>query len=85
MPCFSIKKTVSETIIDNSVSLQGVSIVIQITNTGTESDFDAKYTINANSRDVLVFKYWITRTIKNTVGNSANINVKLKEAANVLD
>jgi TonB-linked SusC/RagA family outer membrane protein len=82
---FAQEKTVSGTITDNSGPLPGVSIVIKGTNIGTESDFDGKYTIKVNSGDALVFRYLGYTTVQKTVGNSTNIDVTLKEDANVLD
>jgi len=42
---------------DNGLPLPGVNIVIKGTATGTQSDFDGNYTINANVGQTLVFTY----------------------------
>ena len=53
-----VNAQVSGTVVDeNSQPLPGVSIVVKGTSTGTTSDFDGKYSINANQGDVLVFSY----------------------------
>ncbi|GAA4274452.1 TonB-dependent receptor [Aquimarina gracilis] len=49
---------VSGTVLDDqSQPLPGVSVVIKGTETGTITDFDGKYTIEANSGQILVFSY----------------------------
>ncbi len=49
---------VSGTILDDSSQpLPGVSIVVKGTTTGTTSDFDGNYSIDANQGDTLVFSY----------------------------
>ena len=35
----------------------GATVMVQGTSTGTATDFDGKYTINAGDNDVLVFSY----------------------------
>ncbi|WP_088323897.1 SusC/RagA family TonB-linked outer membrane protein [Polaribacter tangerinus] len=82
---FAQSKTISGTVTDESGSLPGVSVLIKGTTTGTETDFDGKYTIKANSGDVLVFRYLGYKVVERTVGASNSINVKLQEDANVLD
>ncbi|MFC4721041.1 TonB-dependent receptor domain-containing protein [Geojedonia litorea] len=42
---------------DTSQPLPGVSVIIKGTTTGASTDFDGKYTINAQIGDVLVFSY----------------------------
>jgi len=54
---FAQEKTITGTVTDNSGSLPGVSIVIKGTNTGTETNFDGKYTIAAKTGTILVFKF----------------------------
>ncbi|MEW7291227.1 TonB-dependent receptor [Aquimarina sp. 2304DJ70-9] len=49
---------VSGTVLDDqSQPLPGVSVVIKGTETGTVTDFDGKYTIEADSGQILVFSY----------------------------
>ena len=52
---FAQDKTVSGTVSDSSGSLPGVSVVIKGTTTGSETDFDGKYTFKQKVGDVLVF------------------------------
>ena len=78
------EKTITGTVSDETGPLPGVSIVIKGTTTGTETDFDGKYSINANTGDVLVFSFVGMATQERTVGSSNVINVVL-EADNVLE
>lgn len=82
---FAQDKAISGTVKDASGALPGVSILIKGTTTGTETDFDGKYTLRASSGNVLVFSYLGYKTVERTVGNAAVINVTLAEDANVLD
>jgi TonB-linked SusC/RagA family outer membrane protein len=61
------------------VPLPGVSIIIQGTTTGTQTDFDGNYTLAANQGDVLEFSYLGMATQTITVGAEATINVTLQE------
>ena len=55
---FAQERTVSGTVTDaNGLPLPGVSIVIKGTSTGTQSDFDGKYSIKALTNQVLVFSF----------------------------
>ena len=54
---FAQEKTISGTVSDESGPLPGVSVLIKGTTTGTETDFDGKYSIKAKTGDVLVFSY----------------------------
>ena len=82
---FAQEKTVSGTVSDESGSLPGVSVIIKGSTKGTETDFDGKYSIQAKTGDVLVFRYLGYKASERTVGSSNVINVKLAEDANVLD
>jgi TonB-linked SusC/RagA family outer membrane protein len=65
--------------------LPGVSIMIKNTNKGTSTDVSGKYSISAEPGAVLVFKFigYLPKEI--TVGDQANINVKLVPQANMLN
>lgn len=79
------KMSVSGTVTDNSGVLPGVSITIKGTTSGTETDFDGKYTLSTNKGAVLVFRYLGYKTSERKVGNSNTINVKMAEDSSVLD
>ena len=74
---FAQEKTISGTVGEASGALPGVSVVIKGTTTGTETDFDGKNSIKANTGTVLVFRYLGYTTVERTVGDSDTINVTL--------
>jgi len=80
------QKTVSGTVSDESGALPGVSVLIKGTTTGTETDFDGKYSLQANAGDILQFSYIGMETTSKTVGAASTYNVVMAvDAANVLD
>ena len=74
---FAQTKTVTGVVTDGSLPLPGVSVLVKGTQTGTQTDFDGNYSINASVGDVLVFSYVSMTTQEVTVGNSNTINVTL--------
>ena len=82
---FAQEKTISGTVSDISGVLPGVSVIIEGTTNGAETDFDGNYAIKASSGDVLVFQYLGYKTINKTVGTSNTINVTLEEGGEVLE
>ena len=82
---FAQEKTVSGTVSESSGVLPGVSVSLKGTATGTETDFDGKYSIRTKVGDILVFSYLGYKRVERTVGNSNTINVTLEQDDNVLD
>ena len=81
------EKSISGTVtskLDGS-TLPGVSIVVQGTTRGTETDFDGKYTIKASEGEKLSFSFLGMKTKTVTVSSSNTINVVLEEDADQLD
>ncbi|MGB3774141.1 MAG: TonB-dependent receptor [Leeuwenhoekiella sp.] len=70
---------------DTGGPLPGVNIVIQGTTTGTQTDFDGNYSLNASAGDILEFSYLGFQTQDITVADQAQINVSLVPASNDLD
>ena len=68
---------VSGTVTDETGPLPGVSVIVKGTTTGTTTDFDGNYQINANTGDVLVFSYVGYDTLEKAV-TGAVMNVTLK-------
>ncbi|WP_280745604.1 MULTISPECIES: SusC/RagA family TonB-linked outer membrane protein [unclassified Parabacteroides] len=64
--------------------LPGVNITIQGTTTGTITDIDGQYAINAKQGDALVFSYLGLKPQTVTVGASMTVNVVLEEDSQVL-
>ncbi|MFY0603477.1 MAG: carboxypeptidase-like regulatory domain-containing protein [Flavobacteriaceae bacterium] len=78
-----IKKrfTVKGVVKDETGSLPGVSILLQGTTKGTETDFDGKFTfpVSLKKGDVLIFSYLGYKTEKVTIdGKNSNPNLILK-------
>lgn len=76
---FAQEKTVSGTVTDNSdIPLPGVSVSVEGTDRGTQTDFNGEYSIQASPSEILVFEYIGLKTVKMTVGNQSEINVSLE-------
>lgn len=79
--------TVTGVVTDKSdgLPLPGVSIMIKGTISGTATDAEGKYSLEANSTDVLVFSFIGMKTEEVPVGNRSVINVALESMAQSLD
>ena len=84
---FAQEKTISGTVSDNSgLPLPGVNIIVKDTSTGTQTDFDGNYTIQASVGQSLVFSYVGFTTVERAITASTNsISVQLQEDAAVLE
>jgi TonB-linked SusC/RagA family outer membrane protein len=83
---FAQQKDISGTITDGSGQpLPGANVLVEGTTTGTQTDFDGNYTIQAQEGDVLVYSYIGFSSQSITVGNQTTINVMLTEDAALLD
>ncbi|WP_308991075.1 TonB-dependent receptor [Mariniflexile litorale] len=78
----NVKGTVSD---EAGLPLPGVSVIIKNTSTGTATDFDGNYTINASSNAILVFSYLGYKTQEISVNGGSTVNVKLAEDTSELD
>lgn len=65
--------------------LIGVTVRVQKTETGTVTDFDGKYTIEAAGKSTLTFSYIGYETVDVPVNGRNVIDVTLKEKDNVLN
>ncbi|PWH84269.1 SusC/RagA family TonB-linked outer membrane protein [Algibacter marinivivus] len=82
---FAQGKTISGTVTDNSgLPLPGATVLVKGTSSGASTDFDGKFSIQANQGDALVFSYVGYSTQEVVVGSSATIDVKLLEDAQAL-
>ncbi|WP_026777025.1 TonB-dependent receptor [Polaribacter sp. Hel_I_88] len=77
--------SISGTVNDSSGALPGVSVSIKGTSKGTETDFNGKYTINAEVGNTLVYRYLGYKRIEKVVGNSRTIDVTMLEDNSVLE
>ncbi len=80
------QSTITGTVTDeaNGETLIGVNILIQGTTTGTITDFDGNYSLEANTGDVLVFSYTGFAEQQLTVGASTVMDVVMA-AGSLLD
>ncbi|MBO0593241.1 TonB-dependent receptor [Cellulophaga sp. E16_2] len=73
-------------VLDNTgTPLPGVNIVVKGTATGTQTDFDGAYTIQAGSTQTLVFSYIGLKQKSVLVGSQSTIDVTLEDDYAVLD
>ncbi|MBC3758695.1 TonB-dependent receptor [Hyunsoonleella sp. SJ7] len=80
----SFAQTVSGTVSADGQPLPGATVLVKGTTTGTSTDFDGNYTINAEASNTLVFSYVGYSTKEVPVGNQTVVNVTL-EQDNALD
>lgn len=77
--------TISGTVLDpKGEPLPGVTIIIEGTNSGTVTDIDGKYSIEANEGNVLVFSFVGFEKVRRVVGNSNVIDVTMVEDLSTL-
>ena len=77
---FSQEKTITGIVVDETnMPLPGATVVIKGTTTGTSTDFDGKYTISANTGDVLSFSYvgYLDEQVKVKRKTTINITMQL--------
>jgi len=74
------KKPVTGTVNDSESGdpLPGVSVVLSGTSTGTITDSDGKFTIDASTGDILVFSFVGYAKTEMTVGSETNLKIALK-------
>ena len=54
---FIYAQSVSGVVSDTSGPLPGVNVIVKGTSTGTVTNFDGEYEVNANNGDTLVFSF----------------------------
>ena len=79
------QKTITGTVTDaDGVPLPGANIVVEGTATGTQTDFDGNYSIEAREGQVLLFTYIGLKLERRAVGSASVINVQMFEDAQAL-
>jgi len=77
---FAQERAVSGTVSDNAgMPLPGVSVLVKGTKTGTQTDFDGKFSIKVSPSQILVFSYIGMKT-QEVAATSSSVNVKLADA-----
>ncbi|MCF7567506.1 SusC/RagA family TonB-linked outer membrane protein [Sabulilitoribacter arenilitoris] len=83
---FAQEKTISGTVSDETgLPLPGTTVLVKGTSSGTSTDFDGNYSIDASTGDILVFSFVGYTSQEITVGSSNTINVTMQEDAAVLE
>ena len=84
---FAQEKTISGAVTDNSgLPLPGVNIIIKGTSSGTQSDFDGNYTLQASVGQRLVFSYVGFKSSEQAItASSGRIDITMEEDAAVLE
>ncbi|MFD1316778.1 SusC/RagA family TonB-linked outer membrane protein [Namhaeicola litoreus] len=82
---YAQEKTVSGNVSDESGPLPGVSVIVDGTTMGTETDFDGNYSISVKQGDVLRFSFIGMTSETRTVGLENVINVAMVSGQNTLD
>ncbi|MFT3795067.1 SusC/RagA family TonB-linked outer membrane protein [Flavobacterium sp.] len=80
------QNTLSGTVVDKNSKqpIPGVNVVIQGSASGTQTDFDGKYSLPVKKGDVVVFSYLGYKSFTVTYDAQKNLSVSLEEEANVL-
>jgi iron complex outermembrane receptor protein len=67
------------------LALAGVNVLVKGTNTGTSTDFDGNYVLNAEIGDVIIFSY-VGFASQDIMYNGEDvINILMSEDASALD
>src|SRR5690606_41452819 len=84
---FAQEKTITGTVTsaEDGLPLPGVTVLIENTTRGTQTDFDGKFSITANQGEVLVISFLGMKEVKVTVGASNVVNVKLESDTTAID
>ncbi len=81
---FAQERVVSGVVSDNAgLPLPGVSVLVKGTKSGTQTDFDGKFSIKATSSQILIFSYIGMKT-QEAKATNASLSVKLESDAQQL-
>jgi TonB-linked SusC/RagA family outer membrane protein len=76
---FAQEKTVTGVVSDAIGPIPGANVVVKGTSRGVQTDVDGKFSIKANTGDVLIFSFVGMTETAVTVGASNAVNVKMQE------
>ncbi|WP_196885247.1 SusC/RagA family TonB-linked outer membrane protein [Aureivirga sp. CE67] len=83
--CFAQTKTITGTVSDETGPIPGVNIIIKGTSTGTNTNFEGNFEIEASPDDVLIFTYVGYKDIERVVGDNTEFFITLVEDTEALD
>ena len=75
---FAQEKTVTGVVSDESGPLPGASVIVKGTKRGTQTDVDGKYSLKANTGEILVFSFIGMTDATAKVGSSNVLNMVMK-------
>jgi TonB-linked SusC/RagA family outer membrane protein len=78
------QQPITGTVSDTQGTLPGVTILIKGKASGTLTDENGQFSINASPIDILVFSYVGYKTVEITVTNQTTLNIKLEEDTTTL-
>ena len=82
---FAQERTITGTVVSpDDAPILGASVLIKGKATGTQTDVNGKFTIQANPKDILVISGVGFTTQEAKVGNSSNVSIKLERSKSEL-
>lgn len=81
----SQERKISGMVSDNRGPIPGVNILVKGTKSGTQTDFDGKFAVQAKTGDVLIFSYMGMQDKSITVGIASTVHIVLQEEGKTLD
>ncbi|RXG32271.1 SusC/RagA family TonB-linked outer membrane protein [Leeuwenhoekiella marinoflava] len=86
IPLEEIQQIVTGIVTDsNGTPMTGVNVLIKGTTSGTMTDFDGKYSIEAKSGDTLLFSFVGMETVSKVLGDQNSLDISLTENLASLD
>jgi hypothetical protein len=82
---FAQERTITGTVSDETGPLPGVSVLVEGTAHGTETDFDGNYNLTVTTGDKINYSFVGMSTVVRTVGSESIINVTMIAEDNTLD
>ncbi len=82
----SLQETITGIVVDeNGVPVPGASVVVKNSTTGTATDFDGNFTLDAPSDAILVVSYLGYKTVEIPVNGQTQMNITMQEDTALLD
>ena len=82
---FAQEKVLSGIVQEEGYPLPGVTVMIEGTHEGTQTDLDGKYSISVNTGQTIVFSFIGLKEVKHKVGAESTFNVTMSEDLTQLD
>ncbi|MEC4113723.1 SusC/RagA family TonB-linked outer membrane protein [Myroides pelagicus] len=82
---FAQSKTLTGVVSESGLPLPGVSVILQGTSEGTQTDLDGNYSLNVKAGDKVVFSFIGMKDVVYTVGSAATHNVLMTTDDAMLD